>query len=265
MNDMANDMTKDIATLEPTSKRPFGISKTRWHITLHSVAFLLGLSAVFVALGFSAGAVSTFLFDYGNAVRVMAGGFLIFMGLVMLKLIPVDFFQRDLRVHMAQKPTGFVGSAVVGVAFGAGWTPCIGPVLGGILALASTTGQAGQGALLLSAYSLGFAVPFLLAAQTLTRWRKLNRYTHIIERVGGVLLILVGIVLLSNWLSYLAPYLASMGSLEGILGDARPNLFIAFVAGALSFLSPCVLPILPSFLAYLTGLNAEQLTQPSQA
>jgi cytochrome c-type biogenesis protein len=80
-----------------------------------------------------------------------------------------------------------------------------------------------------------------------------------------VLLILVGIVLLSNWLSYLAPYLASMGSLEGILGDARPNLFIAFVAGALSFLSPCVLPILPSFLAYLTGLNAEQLTQPSQA
>ncbi|MEM7734982.1 MAG: cytochrome c biogenesis protein CcdA [Deinococcota bacterium] len=232
----------------------------RTQLTLHSFAFVLGLSAVFVALGFSAGLVSDFLFDYGHAVRLTAGGFLIFMGLVMLKVIPIDVFQRDLRVHMARKPAGFAGSVLVGVAFGAGWTPCIGPVLSGILVLASTTGEASQAALLLGAYSLGFAVPFLLAAQTLTSWRKLNRYTGIIERIGGILLIVVGVVLLSDWLSYLAPYLASMGSLEGLLGDVRPSFGIAFIAGALSFLSPCVLPILPSFLAYLTGLNADQLT-----
>lgn len=237
----------------------------RAQLTLHSLAFVLGLSAVFVALGFGAGLISNFLFDYGHAVRLTAGGFLIFMGLVMLKVIPIAVFQRDLRLHMARKPAGFAGSVLVGVAFGAGWTPCIGPVLSGILVLASSTGQASQAALLLAAYSLGFAVPFLLAAQTLTSWRKLNRYTRVIERIGGVMLIVVGLVLLSNWFSYLAPYLASLGSLEGLLGDARPSFGIAFIAGALSFLSPCVLPILPSFLAYLTGLNADQLLASPKA
>ena len=236
--------------------------QVRWQITAHSLAFILGISAVFIALGFSAGLVSNFLFDYGNIVRIVAGVFLIFLGIVMLRVLPIPFLQREFRLHMARKPGGYLGSVVVGVAFGAGWTPCIGPILGGILAIASTSGNAAQGGLLLAFYALGFALPFLLAAQTLTSWRKLNKYAGIIEKVGGVLLILVGVVLLANWITFFTPYLSNLGSLESVLGEnAQPTFFIAFLAGSLSFLSPCVLPILPSFLAYLTGMNAEQLLQ----
>ena len=212
-----------------------------------------------MALGFSAGLVSDLLFDYGDALRIAAGVFLIFFGLLMLRLIPIPFLQRDLRAHLSNKPSGYVGSALVGVAFGAGWTPCVGPILGGILVIAGTSGSAAQGGLLLAAYSLGFALPFLAAAQALTAVRKLNHYAGIIEKVGGVLLILVGILLLTNSVAALSPYLAGLGSLESSLAGSTPSFGLAFVAGLLSFLSPCVLPILPSFMAYLTGVSADQL------
>ncbi len=238
----------------------------RWQITAHSLAFILGISVVFIALGFSAGLVSNFLFDYGNTVRIVAGVFLVFLGIVMLRILPIPFLQREFRLHMARKPGGYFGSAVVGVAFGAGWTPCIGPILGGILAIASTSGSAAQGGLLLAFYALGFALPFLLAAQTLTAWRKLNKYAGIIEKMGGIMLILVGIVLLFNLTAYLFSLFPQISqiSLENQLSfseESQLSFAIAFIAGALSFLSPCVLPILPSFLAYLTGVNAEQLSQ----
>jgi cytochrome c-type biogenesis protein len=239
------------------------LGSVRARITAHSFAFVLGLSAVFVALGFSAGFVSDVLFDYGDVLRLVAGGFLILMGIVMLRLIPLPFLQREARVHFARKPGGYLGSSLVGVAFAAGWTPCIGPILAAILAVASTSGAASQGALLLGAYALGFAVPFMLAAQMLTSWRKLSRYAGLLEKVGGILLIVVGVVLLSNWITVLSPYLASLGSLEGVLVGAEPTFALAFAAGGLSFLSPCVLPILPSFLAYLTGMNAEELMAAS--
>lgn len=231
----------------------------RLQLTLHSLAFVAGLSAVFVALGYSAGLVSAWLFDYGGVLRIVAGGFLVLMGLLMLGLLPLPALKRDVRVHLARKPTGYLGSALVGVAFAAGWTPCIGPILGGILALAGSGGSASQGGLLLGAYALGFSVPFLLAAQMLTQWRALNRYAGILEKIGGVLLVAVGVLLLTNAVNALSPYLASLGSLEGLLDATTPTFGLAFVAGALSFLSPCVLPILPSFLAYLTGLNAKDL------
>ena len=227
----------------------------------HTLAFVLGLSTVFVALGFSAGFVSGFLFDYGDLLRSISGVLLILMGLVMLRVVPIPLLLREGRVHLLRKPGGFFGSALVGVAFAAGWTPCVGPVLAGILALAGSTGSAGGGGLLLALYALGFALPFLLFAQLLTLWRLLRRYVRFVERLGGALLVMVGLVLLLGWVSRFAPYLASLGSLEtALLANAEPSLALAFAAGALSFLSPCVLPILPSFLAYLTGLGAEQLT-----
>ena len=236
----------------------------RLHIGLHSFMFILGLSTVFVALGFSAGLVSDVLFEFGDALRVGAGVFLIFFGSLMLGLVPLKalglgFLQRDLRAHLSTKPTGYAGSLLVGVAFGAGWTPCVGPILGGILLVAGTSGSALQGGLLLGAYSLGFALPFLLAAQVLPGVRKLNRYTGIIEKVGGGLLVVVGLLLVTNSVAALSPYLASLGSLETALAGTQIGFGFAFLAGLLSFLSPCVLPILPSFLAYLTGVGASGL------
>ncbi len=231
----------------------------RWRIAGHSLAFIAGLSSVFVALGFSAGLVSDVLFDYGDALRVTAGALLIVLGLILLRLLPVPWLQREVRLHWQRKPAGYVGSAAVGVAFGAGWTPCIGPILAGILLLAAQSGSVFAGGLLLGAYSLGFAVPFLLAAQALPLLQRFTRYSGLIERVGGALLIAVGILLLSNAVALLSPYLASLGSVEGALAGREPTFLLAFVAGALSFLSPCVLPILPPFLAYLTGLSSDEL------
>ncbi len=241
------------------------MSRVRLQITAHSIAFLLGVSAVFVALGYSAGFVGDLFFNFDNAIRIAAGIFLIFMGIVMMRVLPIPFLNQEFRTHMARKPGGYLGSFFVGLAFGAGWTPCIGPILGGILAIASAGGDAAQGASLLAVYSLGFSIPFLLAAQALTAWRKLNKYSGIIEKVGAILLILVGLVLLLDLMSWLAPYLLVFGSVEGILGESaavNPSYFIAFLAGALSFLSPCVLPILPGFLAYLTGMNSQELLNP---
>jgi len=227
----------------------------------HSLAFVVGLSATFIALGFSAGFVSDALFNFGGVLRVVTGLFLILMGLVTLHLLPLPFLERDRRVHLVRKPGGLVGSVLVGIAFAAGWTPCVGPILASILALAGSSGDASQGGWLLGSYALGFGVPFLLFAQLLPQlfslWRHLRRFTGVLGRVGGVLLILVGVVLLLNWTGRFAPYLAGLGSLESVFfKSTEPSFILAFVAGALSFLSPCVLPILPSFLAYLTGLEA---------
>ncbi len=244
----------------------------RLHVTLHSLAFLLGVSMVFISFGLIGGAVGNFLFSYGHAVRIIAGIFLLLFGLIMLRLLPIPFLQRDLRAHLTSKPSGYAGSALVGLAFGAGWSPCIGPILASIITLASARGSAAQGGFLLAIYSLGFAIPFLLAAQALPLVRRLNKYLPIIERIGGVMLIIVGLLLLTNAVNALSPYLGSLGSLEGLLGEGLAilpgdpipfSLYpLALLAGALSFLSPCVLPILPSFLAYLTGVNADSLMRP---
>jgi len=139
----------------------------RLHVTLHSLAFLAGVSMVFISFGIVGGLVGNFLFDFGDAVRIVAGIFLLFFGLIMLKAIPIPFLQRDIRAHLSNKPSGFAGSFLVGLAFGAGWSPCIGPILASIIAIASTQGSALQGGVLLAVYSLGFAVPFLIFAQLL--------------------------------------------------------------------------------------------------
>lgn len=243
----------------------------RWHIALHSLAFILGLSLVFVAMGFGAGwlgdAISGFVsvtvlgqvIQVNAIIRVLAGLLLLFFGLVMLKALPIAALQQDKRLRFATKPQGYLGSVAVGLAFAAGWTPCIGPILGSILGIA-TNGNALQGAGLLFVYTLGFAIPFFIAAQTLTLWRGFNQYVGIIEKIGGVLLILVALVLMFDVTTLLVQRFPQT-SLEDRLTfqGNTPSLWVAFVAGALSFLSPCVLPILPSFLAYLTGLNAQQL------
>ncbi len=238
----------------------------RLHLALHTLSFVAGLSAVFVALGFSAGLLSHLLFAYGGVLRVVAGALLVVMGVIMLDVLPLPVFKQELRVHLMRKPSGYLGSAVVGVAFAAGWTPCIGPILAGILGIAATSGGGAQGGLLLFAYSLGFSLPFLALSQLLPATRALRRYSGMLEKVGAVLLIAVGVLLLTGALNALSPYLANLGSAESALFGtmAAPTLALAFGAGALSFLSPCVLPILPSFLAYLSGMNLAPLLTPQR-
>ena len=221
----------------------------------HASAFMFGMSLVFVSLGFGAGLVGELFFVYDRILSVAAGVLLIAFGLLLSGVIKVPFLQREARFRVARHPGGYAGSAVVGLAFGVGWTPCVGPVLAGVLALASIGGDAGRGALLLGAYALGFALPFLLIAIFVPTTSLAKRFGDRAERVAGILLIAVGALLVSGQLERIAPFLASLGSVESVLAGAAPGLLVSALAGTLSFLSPCVLPLVPAYLAFLTGVT----------
>ena len=181
-------------------------------VLIHGGLFVLGFTLVFMLLGASATVLGTFFRLYRDWVGRVGGLLLIFFGLYLFGLIRIGAFSRDARVHLAEKPGGYAGSLLVGVAFGAGWTPCIGPVLGGILTLAATQGSMGQGVGLLAAYSLGLAVPFLLATLLLDRFiggfSKMRRVIPWVNRVSGAILIMLGVLLVSGSFTRLSSLLA---------------------------------------------------------
>lgn len=228
------------------------------HRVAHGAAFMFGLSLVFVALGFGAGLIGELFFVYDQALRIGAGVLLIAFGTMLTGIVRIPLLQREARWRVARHPGGLAGSALVGLAFGVGWTPCVGPVLAGVLALASSGGDAGRGALLLGAYAAGFALPFLLLAWFAPTASLARRFGDRGERLAGWLLIAVGALLLSDQLATIAPFLASLGSLEGALAGAAPGLLVAAAAGTLSFASPCVLPLVPAYLAFLTGVTGTE-------
>ncbi len=178
---------------------------------LHGLCFVAGFSLVFILLGASATALGRALNYYQIWLQRIGGVLIIAFGLVCLGVIKVDFLTQERRVHLEQKPVGYLGSALVGMAFGAGWTPCIGPVLGAILGLAATSGEVSRGMLLLAFYSAGLAVPFLIAAvavESFLGWfQRFRRYLPWVMRVSGALLVFVGILLLSGEFTRLAGWL----------------------------------------------------------
>ena len=177
----------------------------------HALLFVLGFSLVFVLLGASATALGRALNYYQLWLQRIGGVLIIGFGLVCLGVIKVGFLSQERRVQVEQKPVGYLGSALVGMAFGAGWTPCIGPVLGAILGLAATSQDLGRGMLLLAAYSAGLAVPFLIAAVALDSFlgwfQRFRRYLPWVMRVTGALLIFVGVLMVTGEFTRLAGWL----------------------------------------------------------
>ena len=178
---------------------------------LHALLFVLGFSLVFMVLGASATALGRALNYYQEWLQRIGGVLIILFGLVCLGVIRAPFLSQERRLQMEHKPVGFLGSALVGMAFGAGWTPCIGPVLGAILGLAATTQDLSRGLLLLAVYSAGLAVPFLIAAAALDaflEWfQRFRRYLPWVMRASGVLLIVVGILMATGEFTRLAGWL----------------------------------------------------------
>jgi len=183
---------------------------------LHALLFVAGFSLVFVLLGASATALGGALKYYQVWIARVGGVLVILFGLVCLGVVKAGFLDQERRLQLQHKPVGYLGSALVGVAFGAGWTPCIGPVLGAILSLAATSDSVSRGMLLLGVYSAGLAVPFLLAAvavESFLEWfQRFRRFLPWVMRVSGVLLILVGLLMatgqftrLAGWLQALTP------------------------------------------------------------
>ncbi len=189
-----------------------GAAESRRAVLVHGVLFVAGFTLVFLLLGASATFLGSLLRTYSEWVGRLGGVLLIAFGAYLLGWLRLPGAGREWRLHLANKPVGYLGTVIVGVAFGAGWTPCIGPVLGGILTLAATRGSVGDGIGLLAVYSAGLAVPFLLATLLLERFmsglRGAGRWLPWVSRASGALLVGVGILLLSGSMSVLSSTLA---------------------------------------------------------
>lgn len=180
-------------------------------VLLHAGLFVAGFSAVFILLGATASFLGQFFRAYEVWVARAGGVILLILGMHLMGVFRIGALMREKRVHISDKPMGHLGTLAVGAAFGAGWTPCIGPVLAGILALAGTSETVWSGVGLLFAYSVGLAVPFLLAAvalgRFLTTFRKIRRWIPLIEKASGVLLILFGLMLLTGTFTVFTSFL----------------------------------------------------------
>ncbi len=182
----------------------------RWRVMLHAVAFVVGFSVVFVALGASFSAAGAFLVDHRDWIRRIGGLLIIGFGLHIAGLLRVGFLGRTQQLQLRDKPAGYVGSFIVGMTFAIGWTPCVGPILGAILSLAGTAETVQRGIGLLVAYSAGLGVPFLLSALALGAFLKFFKryrpFIPIVERAAGVVLVVVGVLVFTNYYLILNSY-----------------------------------------------------------
>ena len=175
----------------------------RRRVMLHALAFVLGFSLVFVALGASFSAAGQFLLDYRNLIRQVGGALIVLFGLYIAGVFKLAAMGRTMQFQLREKPAGYLGSLVVGFTFAIGWTPCVGPILGAILSLAGTSETVQRGIGLLIAYSAGLGVPFLVSAVALGAFLKFfKRYRPLIpvmERAAGVILVVVGVLVFTNY------------------------------------------------------------------
>jgi cytochrome c-type biogenesis protein len=186
----------------------------RRRVLLHALAFIVGFGVVFVSLGASFSVLGQLLLDYRVWIRRIGGLLIVVFGLSIVGVLRIGFLGRTQQLQFRQKPAGYVGSFLVGVTFGIGWTPCVGPILGAILTLASTAENVGRGIGLLVAYSAGLGVPFLLSALALGPFlRVFKRYRPFIpavERAAGVLLVIVGVLVFTNYYALLNAWAVSL-------------------------------------------------------
>jgi cytochrome c-type biogenesis protein len=187
---------------------------------INSFAFVFGFSTVFVLLGVSSSYVGKLFAVYYDHIRIIGGIIIIVFGLYVMGVLKLNFLASDKRVHLHSKPRGHFGSFIVGLTFGAGWTPCIGPILGSILLIASTTGSALQGFKLLLVYSLGLAVPFMATSLAinsfLSHYSAIQKYMRLIMVLSGLLLIGFGIILLTDKVHLLLSIAPDLG-VEGLV------------------------------------------------
>ena len=269
------------------------LSAGRFVTFTHAVAFVLGFSVVFIALGAAVTAFSQLLYDVRSWLAFIGGVVVVVFGLATAGWINIPLLQYDTRYQGATgRDLGYVSSFLMGVFFSAGWTPCVGPTLGAILTLGAQEETLWQGVFLLIGYSLGMGIPFLLTGLAVDRattlLRRVRRYMPAIKLATAMLLILIGVLLLIDSLPHIVPQIgdwfgqnwiltfpAWVPSLQGLsrwalsqglfldpsLGGAAitPTFFVALAAGLLSFLSPCVLPLVPAYIGYLSGRAVNQV------
>ena len=187
------------------------VAKNRWLTLSHGLAFVFGFSAVFILLGITTSALGGLLFNLRSWLTKIGGVVVILFGLHMANILRIPFLEYDLRPQsQPNRSRGYVSSFLMGVFFSAGWSPCVGPVLGAILTLSLSGGSISQGASLLTAYSVGLAIPFLIAAfgvgWVTTILRRYGKIMHYTEIMMGIVLVIVGVMLFMGVFEYLARF-----------------------------------------------------------
>jgi cytochrome c-type biogenesis protein len=181
---------------------------------VHGILFVLGFTLIFLALGAGATMLGQVLLQQRVWINRVGGVIIIIFGLYLLGVLNIGFFSRERRMHLADKPVGYLGTVLVGIAFGAGWTPCIGPILASILLYTSSQADLARGMALLTAYSLGLAVPFLVSAVAVERFlaffQRMRRQLVWVSRASGILMIGIGALMISNYFTILSSYLQAM-------------------------------------------------------
>src|SRR5918997_1244258 len=198
-------------------------ASARRAVILNSIAFNVGLSTIFVSLGAAAGLLGASFLN-NMWIRIIGGLVIIAFGLQLMGVLKIGTLYKDTRKFSEEKPRGTLGSLMLGMAFAAGWTPCIGPILGGIIGLAATSGGWRSGLVLSAFYSAGLAVPFLLTGLGINRFLSFyagfRRHLHKVEVVSGVLLIVIGVMVATNSVTWLANVAAKSGlNLEAVVNS----------------------------------------------
>ena len=233
--------------------------KNRGYLFLHALAFVFGFSLIFViGWGGATTLLGQMFVTYKLWIARFGGLILIIFGLATMEIIHIPWFYIDTRQQFKGKTGTLWGSLAMGIFFAAGWSPCIGATLGAILTLGFNSDTVGQAMFLSLAYSLGLGIPFLLLAlavnQALPLVRRLSRYMRTFQVVAGLLIITIGLLMITAQMTVIARWALQSGLYLDFPSSAQiPSLLTAVLAGALSFLSPCVFPLVPAYLGYLSG------------
>ena len=194
-------------------RAPHVENRVRWRVALNSLAFIFGFSLVFVSLGASASFLGSLFLGYRSFIRIFGGILIMLVGVYLMGLLKIPLLGRYLQFQLNRlkdKPTGYLGSILIGVTFAVAWTPCVGPILGAILTLAGTSAQIDKGVFLLTTYAAGLAFPFFLSAVALNSFFQFfagfRRYIHAVHMGAGILLVAVGILLVTDYMTLLNIY-----------------------------------------------------------
>lgn len=173
---------------------------------LHTLFFLLGFSIVFIFLGFGTSFIGKFFLMNQNLLRQIGAIFIVLFGLMITGLFTPKFLMQEHKLQFKNRPSGYLGTAIIGLAFAAGWTPCMGPIIGAIIGLAAT--NPGSSMFYMIAYVLGFSIPFFILSFFITRLGWIRKRSMLIMRIGGVVMILVGILLFFDGMTYIIAWLS---------------------------------------------------------
>ncbi|REJ09604.1 cytochrome c biogenesis CcdA family protein [Halobacillus trueperi] len=180
---------------------------------IHTVLFLLGFTTIFLILGFSGSFFAQFFIQYESVIRRLGSILIIFFGFVIIGVFNFDFLMKDRKITFKNRPSGYIGTFLIGLTFSLGWTPCTGPILASVLSLAADSPELFL--VMMLSYSLGFSIPFLALSFFIGKLSWIKNHSTGIVKIGGYIMILVGIALYFDWMTMLTSYLAGLFDFQG--------------------------------------------------